>query len=109
MRTTRRWLPVPLLALSLSATARADTPMPATPPEDQARAPLLSKSLPLPRADQERETLPEPDGAFRFQLDEGVGFEVTRPVRFADRELVFGLKGPLMKKNRVGLALEVRF
>jgi hypothetical protein len=30
-------------------------------------------------------------------------------MRVADHDLVFGLKGPLMKRNRVGLAFEVRF
>jgi hypothetical protein len=110
MRTTRRWLPVPLLALSLSAAARADTAVPPAPPEDPARAQLLSRSLPLARGDHDKDASPEPAAdAFRFHLNEGAGLEISKPVRFADHELVFGLKGPLMKRNRVGLAFEIRF
>jgi hypothetical protein len=108
MRSFRRWLPVPLLALSVSA-ARADMPVPAAPPEEPARPQLLSRSLPLPRSDQDKDTAPEPTDTLRLDLHKGAGLEISKPVRFADHELVFGLKGPLMKRNRVGLLFEVRF
>jgi len=108
MGTLRRWLPVPLLALSLSA-ARADTPLPAAPAEDPARPFLRSKSLPPARDDHAPEAMPEPRDAFRLHLDKGAGLELRKPLRVADHELVFGVKGPLMKRNRVGIAFEVRF
>jgi hypothetical protein len=105
---TYRWLPVPLLALTLSA-AHADTPLPATAREDAARTQLLSKTLPIPRADQDREPVPESSDAFRLHMDKGTGLELRKPTRIADRDLVFGIKGPLMKRNRLGLVFEVRF
>jgi hypothetical protein len=107
MLATRRWLPIPLLALSVSA-ANADTLAPAAPPEDPARTRLLSKSLPLVRS-EDRDVTPDPDDGIRLHFDRGTGLALRKPVRVSDHELVFGLKGPLMKKNRVGLAFEVRF
>jgi hypothetical protein len=108
MLATRRWLPIPLLALSVSA-ANADTLAAATPPEDPARTQqILSKSLPLARG-EERDVAPDPDDGIRLHFDRGTGLALRKPVRVSDHELVFGLKGPLMKKNRVGLAFEVRF
>jgi hypothetical protein len=108
MRSTRRWLPIPLLALSLSA-AHADTPLPAADRQEPLRTQLSSKSLTLPRSEQEKDAIPEPRAAFSFHLHKGAGLELRKPMRVADHDLVFGLKGPLMKRNRVGLAFEVRF
>ena len=103
MRASRAWLSLPLLLLSLSA--RAELPAPPQPEDSDA---VSSHPIHLER-DRSLDALSATRWWRRVRVRKGAGFEYRRPVNLGEREVVFGVMGPLMKRERLGVALEVRF
>lgn len=110
MRTPCAWLSLPLLLLSLSARAeepwrpRADT-------HDPARALRLADGRydQAPGAFDARDALAATRAWRSLHISKGSGLEYRRHLDLGERELVLGLKGPVMDKKALGLAVEVRF
>ena len=100
----RTQLSVPLLLLCFS-TAHAGPLHLVAHPAEQAHAPFAVSEAQPPSAEGLRKA--KPWGGLRFR--KGAGLEVRQQLSFGERELIVGVKGPLMKKKRLGLAFEVRF
>lgn len=106
MRIHRCLVTLPMLLIPLSA-AHADEPTAAEALVSEPSRSLFDADL----TDPSRE-LPEPatetQAWHQLYLNKS-GIEVRRPVRLGEREVVLGLKGPLMKRKRLGFKLELRF
>ena len=109
MGARRSWilLPLPMLMLSLSAQAQESGPARAL--AGDSKRPLLSE--PESR-DAEQADVWQPDvetRAWRGLYLNKSGLEIRQPLQLGERRFELGLKGPLMKRKRVGLKLELRF
>jgi hypothetical protein len=107
--TPIKWLLVPLLLAG--APAQADEPKK---PEIETKRShvLVGSKLPTARAESplSQEVAPHRQAWLAaLEIDRKSGFAVRRSFQLGEREVVFGLKGPVMKKKRLGLALEIRF
>jgi hypothetical protein len=95
-----------MLVLSLSAAQAQETPSLRAFAAQPSR-PLLTREAPAP----ERQAW---DDDFETRAWGGLylnksGLEIRQPMRIGKHELELGVKGPLMKRERVGLAFELRF
>lgn len=78
---------------------------------DERRALILKGSQVQPT----REDVPDVESPQRpswlehVHIRKGAGLEVRRSMAIGHKPVVVGLKGPVMKRKRLGLALEVRF
>ncbi len=102
------WLSIPLTLLALSA-AKAEPVVQVEEPSDVRVRPLFSGGLARARSALSAEAISESQDWRRIRLRKGAGLEVRREVSLGERDVVLGVKGPLLKKNRLGLAFELRF
>jgi len=104
----RSWtlLPLPLLMLSLSG-AQAQESASVRAFVAQPSRPLLTSETPTPERQAWGDDF-ETRAWGRLYLNKS-GLEIRQPMRLGEHELEFGVKGPLMKRERVGLAFELRF
>ena len=102
------WLSLPVTLLALSA-AKAEPVVQIEEPSDVRERLLVSGELAQPRSPLFDEVTPESRDWRRIRLRQGAGLELRREISLGEREIVFAVKGPLMKKKRLGLAFELRF
>ncbi|MGH0031402.1 MAG: hypothetical protein ACQGVC_16525 [Myxococcota bacterium] len=104
----RSWFSIPLLLLPLS-TASAEEP---TPGQALVREPFREvgelSQLHDPGRLHGAEPVQETRAWDRLYLNKS-GLEVRKPLTLGERRIELGVKGPLMKRKRVGLKFEVRF
>ncbi len=100
------WLSLPLALLALSG-AKAEPVVQIEGPSGVR--PPFSGELALARGASPEEAISESRDWRRIRLRKGAGLEVRREINLGEREIVLGVKGPLMKKKRLGLAFELRF
>jgi hypothetical protein len=108
-RTHLGWILVPLLLAG--APAQADEPKK---PEPEAKRSYVLVGGKLPAAREESPlsqdaTSHRPAWLSAVQFDRKSGFAVRRSLAFGERDVILRLKGPVMKKKRLGLAVEIRF
>jgi len=106
MRRSWTLLPLPMLVLTLSG-AHAQELASARAFAAQSSRPSLASEAPEPERqawDDDFETR----AWGRLYLNKS-GLEIRQPMRLGEHELELGVKGPLMKRERVGLALVLRF
>jgi hypothetical protein len=101
-----RSFPVTLLALSV---ARAEPVLQIEEPSDVQEWPLVSAELARSRGALSDLVIPESRDWRRIRLRKGAGLEMRHEISLGERDIVLGVKGPLMKKKRLGLAFELRF
>jgi hypothetical protein len=109
MSTRIPWLLIPLLIAGASGVY-AEEPVP-TEPEAKRRQVLSGGSV-QPSRDEtplEEEASDRPAWTQRIHIAKKYGFELRQPVRVGDHRLSFRVKGPVMKRKRLGLTFEVRF
>ena len=99
MRASRAWLSLPLLLLSLSA--QAEEPALLRPETSEPARRLLSSNPIRLERDRSFDALSATRDWRRVRVRKGAGFEYRRPVNGGEREVVFGVMGPLMKKERL--------
>ena len=104
MGARRCWISLPLLLICLSGAQAEQALGNPEAPTEPARA-LLSAQL----AERPRTPEPEPLLAPRTWRFRKGGVEVRRQVQIGERDVELGVKGPLLKRKRLGLAFEVRF
>ncbi len=102
------WLSLPVTLLALSA-AKAEPVVQIEEPSDVRERPLVSGELARSRSVLSERVIPESRDWRRIRLREGAGLELRREISLGERDIVFGVKGPLLKKKRLGLAFELRF
>jgi hypothetical protein len=103
------WILVPLLLAG--APALADEPKHPEPEVKRSHV-LIAGKLPAAREESplDREVLSNrPEWLSAVQIDRKSGFAVRRSFQLGERDMLFRLKGPVMKKKRLGLAVEIRF
>lgn len=109
MTTPIRWLLIPLLLAGAHA-ARAEEPAPSE-SEAQRGHILVASKLPGSREEAPAvELVPSrPDWMDVVQIEKGAGFALRQSFSLGEHDVIFRLKGPVMKQNRFGLAVEFKF
>lgn len=100
----RTRISLPLLMLCLSGAAHAELPFDPKPERSLVAQEMTRGPQPL-----SAQPISEPRRWQRIHLAKGAGFEVRRDLAVGERDVVVGVKGPLMKRKRLGLSFEVRF
>lgn len=108
MTTPIRWLLIPLL-LAGAPAAQAEEPAPSE-SEVQRGHILVASKLPGSREEAPVELVPNrPDWLDVVQIEKGAGFALRQSFSLGERDVIFRLKGPVMKRKRFGLAVEFKF
>ena len=110
MRTRIHWLLLPLL-LAGTSIAQAEEPLPHD-PEAKRRTVLVGGKVRPGREEPDPdmdETSNRPAWTQQLRIAKKHGFELRQPVRLGEHDITLGLKGPVMKRKRLGLTFEVRF
>ena len=109
MTTRFGWILIPLLLAG--APAEADEPKKPQ-PESKRTHMLVGGKVPAAR---EESPLALEIAAGRapwlnaLHIDKKSGFEMRQSFQLGERNVILGLKGPVMKRKRFGLAVEIRF
>ena len=102
------WFSLPLALLALSA-AKAEPVVQIEEPSDVQVPHVVSVELARSRSSLSDHAISESRDWRRIRLRKGAGLELRREISLGERVIVLGVKGPLMKKKRLGLAFELRF
>ena len=102
------WLSIPLMLLALSA-AHAEPVLQVERPSELRVRPLFFEGPARTRSVLSAEGISESQDWRRIRLHKNAGLEVRRELSLGERHIVLGVKGPLMKRKRLGLAFELRF
>ena len=105
-----QWLLIPLLLVG-APSADADEPTP-TEPEARRGHVLVGGKLPGSRDETQLEidaAASRPAWMNAVHIDRKSGFEVRRSLRVGEHDVILGVKGPILKKKRLGLSIEFRF
>jgi hypothetical protein len=94
--------------LSLSAAGAEESPPLRALQEVPTRSALMSPLASDPRELDDAPDEPFETGWHGLRLRKG-GVEVRRSLELGNRQMELGLRGPLLKRKRVGLKLELRF
>jgi hypothetical protein len=81
-------------------------------PEAKRGYVLVGNQLPASREQTSLEVEATPNRADwldAVHIDRKAGFALRRSFRLGERKLVFGVKGPIQKKKRLGVSVEFRF
>ena len=105
-----KWLLI-LLLLVGAPNAHADEP---TPTELEARQGhvLVGGKIPGSRDETQLEidtAADRPAWMNAVHIDKKSGFAVRRSLRLGEHDVILGVKGPILKKKRLGLSIELRF
>ena len=94
------------LLLSLGGDTRADE-------KTAVQQPTLRRSIEvLAHMDRPEIQIPRPERTWftnNIHIKKKRGFEYTHVTSFNGRPLLFNIQGPVMRKKRLGLTLELRF
>lgn len=112
MGARRSWitLPLPLLMLSLSAATAQESSSARMQSDETGRALLEARTA----EDRHRSDPVGVEDEFETRIVGGLflnksGLEIRQPLEMGERRVELGMKGPLMKRKRFGLAFELRF
>jgi hypothetical protein len=101
-----------LIALHASASAAEDEILP-RPLDQRQTAAVTLRAInlrdPFPREEPAVEAVQPPERWIDRVRPNKHGFRYQDTVRLGGHDYVFNLKGPLLKKERLGLSFEVRF
>jgi hypothetical protein len=109
MTTPIRWLLI-LLLLTGAHAVRAEESAPSE-SEAQGRRTLVANKLLGPREEAPAvELVPSrPDWMDVVQIEKGTGFALRQSFSLREHDVIFRLRGPVMKQNRFGLTVEFKF
>ncbi len=89
------------LVLALGSTARADDAKEEEEPRTQRAREIIAE---VEKSDSEASWV-----RTHIRIRKKRGIEYRRPLTMGQRDLVFSVYGPLIKKKRLGLGFELRF
>lgn len=103
------WILVPLLLAAVPV--QADEPKKPEPETKRSHV-LPGGKIPTAREDSllERDLAPNrPSWLSAVEIDKKSGFAMRQPLHIGGHPVELGLKGPVMKRKRLGVAVEIRF